>query len=120
VIEDFIRPTIDKAAAAAGRPQPQVIAAACVALTDDPDSTRQWIRERFGAAGDMPAYRAVLDRGGKAGPEDTAVLGDEAAVAKELQRYADAGATEFLFCPVGTAAEQERTIAFALGQAAAA
>jgi F420-dependent oxidoreductase-like protein len=115
VIKNYIRPTIDKAAA--GRPQPEVIAGACVALTDDPDGTREWIRERFGAAGDMPAYRAVLDRGGKAGPEDTAVLGDESAVAQEVQRYADAGATEFLFCPVGTAEEQARTIKFVLDYA---
>jgi len=112
VIESFIRPTIDQAATAAGRPRPQVIAAACVALTDAPDGTRDWIRERFGPAGDMPAYRAVLDRGGKAGPEDTAVLGDESAVAKEIERFADAGATEFLFCPVGTVEERERTIRF--------
>ncbi len=110
LIESYIRPTIDRAAA--GRPQPQVIAAACVALTDDAAGTRQWIRERFGAAGTMPAYRAVLDRGGVAGPEDTAVLGDESAVAKEIQRFADAGATELLFCPVGTPEEQARTIAF--------
>ncbi len=110
LIESYIRPTIDRAAV--GRPQPQVIAGVCVALTDDPDSTRDWIRARFGAAGTMPAYRAVLDRGGVAGPEDTAVLGDESAVAKEVQRFADAGATEFLFCPVGTPEEQARTLAF--------
>lgn len=114
VIEGFIRPTIDKAATAAGRPQPQVIAGVCVAVTDDPDATREWIRTQYGAAGDMPSYRAVLDRGGKAGPADTAVLGDEATVAKELQRYADAGTTEFLVCPVGTEAEVERTVRFAL------
>jgi alkanesulfonate monooxygenase SsuD/methylene tetrahydromethanopterin reductase-like flavin-dependent oxidoreductase (luciferase family) len=115
VIGNYIRPTIDKAAV--GRPRPEVIAGACVALTDDPDATREWIRQRFGRAGDMPAYRAVLDRGGKAGPEDTAVLGGESAVAQEIQRYADAGATEFLFCPVGTAEEQARTIKFALDYA---
>lgn len=114
VIESFIRPTIDQAATAAGRPQPQVIAGVPVAVTDDPDTTRAWIRNQYGAAGSMPAYRAVLDRGGKAGPEDTAVLGDEEAVAKELQRFNDAGTTEFLFCPVGTDAELERTIRFAL------
>ncbi|HZX03384.1 TIGR03564 family F420-dependent LLM class oxidoreductase [Kribbella sp.] len=109
VIEDFIRPTLDRAAK--GR---QIVAGTCVAVTDDPDATRAWIREHYGAAGSMPAYRAVLDRGGNAGPEDTAVVGDEAAVAKELQRYRDAGTTEFLFCPVGTDAEVERTIRFAL------
>ena len=119
VIEDLIRPTIDRAAAAAGRPVPQVVAGVCVAVTDDPDGTRQWIRERFGAAGDMPAYRAVLDRGGKAGPEDTAVLGDEETVAKELKRFADAGTTEFLVCPVGTDSEVERTTRFALDYATA-
>ncbi|TDW90366.1 F420-dependent oxidoreductase-like protein [Kribbella pratensis] len=113
VIENFIRPTIDRAATAAGRPEPQVIAGVCVAVTDEPDATRQWIHDQFGAAGDMPAYRAVLDRGGKAGPADTAVLGDEETVAKELQRFADAGTTEFLVCPVGTDAERARTIQFA-------
>lgn len=40
------------------------------------------------------------------------ILGAEAPVAKEVQRFADAGATELLFCPVGTPEEQARTIAF--------
>ncbi|WP_329005283.1 TIGR03564 family F420-dependent LLM class oxidoreductase [Kribbella sp. NBC_00709] len=117
VIESFIRPTIDAAATAAGRPAPQVIAGVCVAVTDDPEAARNWIGSHYGAAGDMPSYRAVLDRGGKGGPEETAVLGDEETVAKELQRYADAGTTEFLVCPVGTGAEVERTIRFALDYA---
>ncbi|TDC17343.1 TIGR03564 family F420-dependent LLM class oxidoreductase [Kribbella albertanoniae] len=111
LIESYIRPTIDKAAA--GRPRPEVMAAATVAVTDDPDATRSWIRARFGMAGEMPSYRAVMDRGGVAGPEDTAVLGDEATVAREIERFAAAGATEFILCPVGTPAEQERTIRFA-------
>ncbi|NUR98843.1 MAG: TIGR03564 family F420-dependent LLM class oxidoreductase [Kribbellaceae bacterium] len=115
VIESFIRPTIDRAAAAAGRPEPQVVAGACVAVTDDPDAARAWIRDHYGAAGSMPAYRAVLDRGGNAGPEDTAVVGDEEAVAKQLRQYEDAGTTEFMFCPVGTEADVQRTIRFALG-----
>ncbi|MFC9687671.1 TIGR03564 family F420-dependent LLM class oxidoreductase [Kribbella sp. NPDC056951] len=111
LIESYIRPTIDKAAV--GRPRPEVIAAATVAVTNDPDATRAWIHDRFGMAGEMPAYRAVLDRGGLAGPEDTAVLGDEEAVAREIERFANAGATEFVLCPVGTPEEQERTIRFA-------
>ncbi|MFI5692183.1 TIGR03564 family F420-dependent LLM class oxidoreductase [Kribbella sp. NPDC051586] len=117
VIESFIRPTIDAAATAAGRPAPQVVAGVCVAVTGDPDATRNWIGSHYGAAGGMPSYRAVLDRGGKAGPEETAVLGDEETVAKELQRFADAGTTEFLVCPVGTEAEVARTLRFALDYA---
>ncbi|GAA1689299.1 TIGR03564 family F420-dependent LLM class oxidoreductase [Kribbella yunnanensis] len=111
LIESYIRPTIDMAAV--GRPRPEVIAAATVAVTNDPDATRAWIHDRFGMAGEMPAYRAVLDRGGLAGPEDTAVLGDEETVAREIERFANAGATEFVLCPVGTPEEQKRTIRFA-------
>lgn len=46
-------------------------------------------------------------------PEDTAVLGDEETVAREIQRFADAGATEFMVAAVGTPEQQARTIAFA-------
>ncbi|MEU8225793.1 TIGR03564 family F420-dependent LLM class oxidoreductase [Kribbella sp. NPDC048915] len=118
LIEDFVRPTIDRAAAAAGRPEPEVVAGVCVALTDDPDATRQWISDTFGVAAQMPAYRAVLDRGGKAGVEETAVLGDEEAVIQDLKRFKDAGTTEFLVIPVGTAEERARTIRFAYDYAA--
>jgi F420-dependent oxidoreductase-like protein len=118
VIGNYIRPTIDRAATAAGRPAPQVAAAACVVVTNDPDGARDWIRTKYGMAGSMPAYRAVLDRGGKAGPEDTAVVGDAEAVAKQLQQFEDAGATEFVFCPVGEQADRDRTIQFAFDYAA--
>lgn len=111
VIADYVRPTIDKAAE--GRPSPQVIACVCVAVTDDPEAARQRIKEQYGLAGSLPAYRAIMDRGGAAGAEDTAVLGDEEAVARQIQRFADAGTTEFMVAPVGTPEQQARTIAFA-------
>ncbi|MGC4938654.1 TIGR03564 family F420-dependent LLM class oxidoreductase [Kribbella sp. DT2] len=110
VIGDYVRPTIDKAAGS--RPAPQVIACVCVAVTDDPDGARGWIKQHYGLAGSLPAYRAILDRGAASGPEDTAVVGDEAEVARQLQRFADAGTTEFMVAPVGTPQEQARTIAF--------
>jgi F420-dependent oxidoreductase-like protein len=111
VIGDYIRPTIDKAAGS--RPSPQVIACTCVAITNDADAARQWIRETYGLAGSLPAYRAILDRGAAAGPEDTAVIGTEEEVARQLQRFADAGTTEFMIAPVGTPTQQARTITFA-------
>lgn len=51
----------------------------------------------------------MLDRQGLAGPEDVAVLGDEVAVERSLRRFVEAGATELVAVPFGTAAEQERT-----------
>jgi alkanesulfonate monooxygenase SsuD/methylene tetrahydromethanopterin reductase-like flavin-dependent oxidoreductase (luciferase family) len=83
-------------------------------LTLDIGSSHPVIVEgQYGLAGSLPAYRVILDRGAAAGPEDTAVLGDEAEVSRQIQRFADAGATEFMIAPVGTAEDQARTIAFA-------
>ena len=107
-IADYIRPTLDKAGSSK-----QVVACVCVAVTDQPESARQWIKDHYGMAGSLPAYRAILDRGAAAGPEDTAVLGDETEVARQLQRFADAGATEFMFAPVGTPEDITRTTTFA-------
>jgi F420-dependent oxidoreductase-like protein len=111
VIGDYIRPTIDKAAGS--RPTPQVIACTCVAITNDADAARTWIKETYGLAGSLPAYRAILDRGAATGPEDTAVIGTEEEVTRQLQRFADAGTTEFMIAPVGDPAQQARTIAYA-------
>jgi F420-dependent oxidoreductase-like protein len=108
VIADYVRPTLDKAS-----PGKEIVACVCVAVTSDPTAAHQWIKDRYGLAGSLPAYRAILDRGAAAGPEDTAVLGDEAEVSRQIQRFADAGATEFMIAPVGTAEDQTRTIAYA-------
>jgi hypothetical protein len=52
----------------------------------------------------VPTYRAMLDREGAAGPEDVAIVGDEAAVQRQVHRLAEAGATEFLAAPLGSEA----------------
>jgi hypothetical protein len=46
----------------------------------------------------------VADAGG------VAVVGDEEAVLRQVHRLRDAGATEFLAAPFGTADEQRRTL----------
>lgn len=88
----------------------QVVANICMSVTSDVAGARGRIKEAFGAAGDLPSYRAVLDREGVAGPEDTAIVGDESEMERTVRRFADAGASELLVCPVGTRQEQERTI----------
>ncbi|NDU74354.1 TIGR03564 family F420-dependent LLM class oxidoreductase [Actinomadura sp. DSM 109109] len=100
-IADHVVPSITRAAEAAGRPAPRVLAGTIVALTDDPDGVRRDLAERYGAASDFPAYRAVLDRQGLSGVHETIIAGDETTVARELRRFADAGATDLLVSPYG-------------------
>lgn len=100
-IADHIVPSITKAAEAAGRPAPRVLAGAVVALTSDPDGVRRELAEQFGPASAFPAYRAILDRQGLSGVHETVIAGDEETIARRLRRFADAGATDLLISPHG-------------------
>ena len=59
--------------------------------------------------GQLPSYRAMLDREGAAGPGDVAIVGDEDAVAAQIQALADAGVTDFGAAEVGRSEDRERT-----------
>jgi F420-dependent oxidoreductase-like protein len=89
----------------------QVYASVCVSVTDDPDGLRGILNQTYGAAGDMPSYRAVLDREGLDTIGDTAIVGNESVVRKEIQRFADAGTAELIAIPFGSDSEQQRTVA---------
>jgi len=94
-IESHIAPTLGKAAADAGRPTPRIVAGVPVAVTDDVDAAREQIAQTLTVYGQLPSYRAMLDKEGAAGPADVAILGDEETVRAGIQRYADAGVTDF-------------------------
>ncbi|MCP2165448.1 TIGR03564 family F420-dependent LLM class oxidoreductase [Goodfellowiella coeruleoviolacea] len=114
-----IVPGITRAAAAAGRAAPRVVVGVRVCVTADAAARQAELAAQHSAMGDTPpSYRAVLDREGAAGPADVAIVGDESTVEREIRRYADAGATEFLASPFGTGEEQARTLELvaALGQ----
>ncbi|RZQ62600.1 TIGR03564 family F420-dependent LLM class oxidoreductase [Amycolatopsis suaedae] len=96
-------------------PGRRVMVGAMISVTDDPDGVRAWAAEAFAGTEDMPAYRAVLDRGGLSGPADAVIAGDEATVAAEVARFRDAGVTDLGFVPLGSPAEQERTAAVLAG-----
>jgi F420-dependent oxidoreductase-like protein len=99
------------ARAAAGRPAPRVVVGLPTCVTGDGAGVRERIGAYFAMAGQVPEYRAVLDREGASGPADVAVVGDEDAVLRQVHRLRDAGATEFLAAPFGTPQEQRRTVA---------
>lgn len=88
-------PTIRRAAEQAGRPSPRIVAALPIAITADPAAARKVANEAFAIYGQLPSYRAMLDREGAAHPGDVALAGDEAAVRAGLGRLRDAGVTHF-------------------------
>ena len=94
-IESHIRPALDAAAAAAGRPSPRVVASVPVCVTRRPAEVRATIAALLANYNELPSYRGVMDREGAAGPADVSIVGDEAEVRAGLTRFADAGATDF-------------------------
>ena len=103
-IRTHVKPRLDAAAGAAGRPTPRIVAGLPIAVHDDVAEARAAAGEQFAGYGTLPNYRRLLDLGGAAGPADAAIVGDEAAVTAQLADLFDAGATDVwaAIFPVGT------------------
>jgi F420-dependent oxidoreductase-like protein len=108
-IRDYIVPTIGAAAQAAGRPAPRIVCVLPVCVTSDADAARARAAEVFEIYGQLPSYRAMLDREGAAGPADVAIVGDEDTVARQLSELADCGVTDFVAGEFGIGQEAKRT-----------
>lgn len=106
---EHIAPSVRAAAEAAGRPEPQVVAGLPVCVTDKPDDARAQAAKMFEVYGQLPSYRAMLDREGAGGPADVAIVGDEETVAAGVRRLADAGVTEFNGAIFGSSEDRART-----------
>ena len=94
-LEDHIIPVINKAAEAAGKAAPRIVAGLPIAVTNDVAGAKEKIAKSLAIYGMLPSYRAMLDREGAAGPEDVALVGDEATVRAGIQRLRDIGVTDF-------------------------
>jgi 5,10-methylenetetrahydromethanopterin reductase len=109
-LAEQIVPLVTAAADAAGRARPRVVVALPTIVTDDEPDGRAKADEQLAGYGNIPAYRAVLDREGVAGPADVSVVGDEASVTAQLRRLFDIGATDFVAIPTGDAGDRTRTL----------
>ena len=103
----YIGPTLREAAVAAGRPADavRVVAVLAICVTDDVDSARARAAEEFALYGQLPSYRAMLDREGYAGPEDAALIGDEATVLDRISDLRRDGVDELAAYPFGGSPE---------------
>jgi 5,10-methylenetetrahydromethanopterin reductase len=111
-VRDHIVPVITEAAASAGRPSPRVVCILPVCVTDDPDDARERAARVFAIYGQLPSYRAMLDREGASGPADVALVGDEDTVAAQIATLAEAGVTDFVAGEYTGGADGARTRAF--------
>jgi 5,10-methylenetetrahydromethanopterin reductase len=112
-LAEHIGPTLRAAAADAGR-DVQVVAALPICVTDDAAAARELAAREFGVYGQLPSYRAMLDREGWAGPEDAALIGTESEVAARIDELRAAGVDEFTGAPFGPAELQARSRALML------
>mgnify|MGYP005705347271 FL=1 len=109
-IRNHISPVINAAAEEAGRPVPQVIAAVPVCITSDLDMAEEYAKRDFGFYGDLPSYRAMLEREGLANSWDIALSGSFEEVAEGLQKYSDSGGTQVVAAVYGPDEAREQTV----------
>lgn len=88
-------PTLRAGAEAAGRPDQRVISALPVCVTDDRASALGRAAGIFKMYGQLPSYRAMLDKEGAAGPADIAIVGAEAEVGDRIRALGEIGVTDF-------------------------
>lgn len=113
-LERDIVPAVTAAAKAAGRPAPRIVALVPGVVTNDVDAVRETATERLAFYEQIPSYARVIELSGARRASDVAVIGDEKAVAAEVRRYRDAGATEVVFAGTDIAGDADRLRTWAL------
>lgn len=95
-IGEHVVPRITKAAEAAGRPAPRVVAGlpVCLCSPGEVDVARERANRILAEAETSPNYQRLLEHGNARDVGDLLVAGDEAAILKRLHQFADAGVTD--------------------------
>ena len=96
-IAEHIAPRVGKAAEAAGRPAPRIVAGVpvCLCAKDEVDDARAFANRALGHAEYSPNYQRLLEHGDATDVGDVLAAGDETAVLARLRSYRDAGVTDF-------------------------
>jgi 5,10-methylenetetrahydromethanopterin reductase len=110
-LRDVAIPTMSAAAREAGRPPPRFVAMVPVVHSPTTAAGRDAINAAFRMYGQIPSYRATLDRGGAAMPGDVAIVGSAAEIEAGVHAYADIGVTDLVAAvPTGDAAVTKTTM----------
>jgi F420-dependent oxidoreductase-like protein len=94
-------------------PDATIVGGVPIVLTNNIDQAKEQIAKDLVIYGQLPSYRAMLDREGAGGPADIAIVGDENTLRGEIKRFEDAGVTDFNAAIVATEdGAFERTLEF--------
>jgi len=112
-ISSHIAPRIRRAAAAAGRPAPRVVAGVPVCLCRDSDVDAAVARANrlLSEAEVSPNYQRLMEHGDARDVGDILAAGSEAAIEKRLRAFADAGATDVSVRVVPLGADRDERLA---------
>jgi F420-dependent oxidoreductase-like protein len=109
-VAEHVVPRITRAAGAAGRPAPRVVAGipVCLCRPSEVDAARERANRILGEAEISPNYQRLLEYGDAKDIGDICAAGDPAAIATRLRRFADAGVTDLSvrLLPVGSGREE--------------
>ena len=105
-IEDHIRPRLTEAAVDAGRSEPRIVCSLPVCVTDETEAVRDAASQIFSIYGELPSYRAMLDREGVDHPGEVAVIGSEAEVIAKIADLEQAGTTDFAALEFGRSTDE--------------
>ena len=106
---ELTTPVINDAAEEAGKPAPRIVAGVPVCVTDDVEAARATAATTYAIYGQLPSYRAMLDREGIDGPADLAIIGSAAEVTDRIAAFADSGVTTFAASEFGSPDEVAAT-----------
>lgn len=112
-VAEHVVPRITRAAAAAGRPAPRVVAGVPVALCarSEVDGARAWANRVLGHAEFCPNYQRLLDKGDATDVGDILAAGDESSIVGRLRAFRDAGVTDLAIRVLPLGADREARIA---------
>lgn len=112
-IAGHIAPRLTRAAEAAGRPAPRIVAGVPVCLCRDGEVDAAVARANrlLSEAEVSPNYQRLLDHGDARDVGDILAAGSEAAIEKRLRAFADAGATDVSVRVVPLGADRDERLA---------
>jgi F420-dependent oxidoreductase-like protein len=112
-IASHVAPRITRAAEAAGRPAPRIVAGVpvCLCREDEVDVAVARTNRILAEAEVSPNYQRLLDTGDATQVGDLLAAGDESSVEKRLRSFLDAGATDISVRVVPIGSDRDERLA---------